>query len=119
LRPVRGRWWSHPGQQKKARERVSPELLWRSFGEYAFLEDSRYTSQRKCATRRNDPALVANSPANLSAVGYRELAEKLRAMGIPETERNIANKISRGGFTAAFFAQCLDALGVNELNLRR
>jgi Domain of unknown function (DUF6471) len=25
------------------------------------------------------------------------------SMGIPETERNIANKISRGGFTAAFF----------------
>lgn len=52
-------------------------------------------------------------------VGYRELAEKLTAMGVPETERNIANKISRGGFSAAFFAQCLDALGVNELNLRR
>ena len=29
-------------------------------------------------------------------VGYRELAEKLSAMGIPETELNIKNKISRG-----------------------
>ncbi|WP_264076686.1 DUF6471 domain-containing protein [Rhodopseudomonas palustris] len=27
-------------------------------------------------------------------------------MGIPKTERNIANKISRGGFTAAFLIQC-------------
>lgn len=50
-------------------------------------------------------------------VGYRELAEKLTAMGIPETERNIANKISRGGFTAAFLLQCLIAIGCQVLRL--
>lgn len=50
-------------------------------------------------------------------VGYRELAEKLTAMGIPETERNLANKISRGGFTAAFFVQCLVAIGCHTLRL--
>ncbi len=50
-------------------------------------------------------------------VGYRELAEKLTAMGTPETERNIANKISRGGFTAAFFIQCLIAIGCQTLRL--
>lgn len=50
-------------------------------------------------------------------IGYRELAEKLTAMGIPETERNIANKISRGGFTAAFFVQCLSAVGCQTLRL--
>lgn len=50
-------------------------------------------------------------------VGYRELAEKLTAMGSPESERNIANKISRGGFTAAFFLQCLKAIGCTVLRL--
>lgn len=50
-------------------------------------------------------------------VGYRELAEKLSAMGTPETERNIANKISRGGFTAAFFIQCLTAIDAKEIRL--
>jgi hypothetical protein len=50
-------------------------------------------------------------------VGYRELAEKLTAIGIPETERKIANKISRGGFTAAFFIQCLLAVGCTTLRL--
>lgn len=50
-------------------------------------------------------------------IGYRELAEKLTAMGTPETDRNIANKISRGGFTAAFFIECLVAIGVKELRL--
>lgn len=48
-------------------------------------------------------------------VTYAQLAEKLGAMGIPETERNLNNKISRGGFTAAFFLQCLEAIGVNEV----
>ena len=50
-------------------------------------------------------------------VGYRELAEKLTAMGTPETDRNIANKISRGGFTAAFFIECLVAIGCHSVRL--
>lgn len=50
-------------------------------------------------------------------VSYRELAQKLEAMGIHETERNINNKISRGGFTAAFFIQCLLAIGCHTLHL--
>ena len=50
-------------------------------------------------------------------VSYAQLAEKLTAMGIPETERNLNNKISRGGFTAAFLLQCLEAIGARELRL--
>lgn len=50
-------------------------------------------------------------------VSYRELAEKLTAMGIPESERNIANKISRGGFTGAFMLQCLAAVGATTIRL--
>ncbi len=50
-------------------------------------------------------------------VSYRELAERLTAMGSPDSERNIANKISRGGFTAAFFLQCLKAIGASTLRL--
>ena len=48
---------------------------------------------------------------------YANLVEALGKNGIQETERNIANKISRGGFTAAFFLQCMDAIGVSELRL--
>jgi 3-mercaptopyruvate sulfurtransferase SseA len=50
-------------------------------------------------------------------ISYRELAEKLSALGISETERNIANKISRGGFTAVFLIQCLEAIGSQSLRL--
>lgn len=48
---------------------------------------------------------------------YRDLAEKLAAYGVVETERNIANKLSRGGFTAAFLLQCLAAIGVQAIHM--
>ena len=50
-------------------------------------------------------------------LGYRELSEKLAAIGLQETERNLANKISRGGFSGAFFLQCLHAIGATEIRL--
>lgn len=50
-------------------------------------------------------------------LSYRDLAEKLKAVGVNETERNLTNKISRGSFTAAFFLQCLTAIGVNTVRL--
>ena len=50
-------------------------------------------------------------------LSYKQLAEKLEALGIHESERNINNKISRGGFTAVFFVQCLVAIGCTSLRL--
>jgi Domain of unknown function (DUF6471) len=52
-----------------------------------------------------------------AGVSYRELAERLRVIGVDETERNIANKIARGGFTAAFFFQCMAAIGTRTIHL--
>ncbi|UPT62139.1 MAG: DUF6471 domain-containing protein [Hyphomonadaceae bacterium JAD_PAG50586_4] len=53
----------------------------------------------------------------LKGVNAAQLAEKLTDMGVRETEKNVANKIARGGFTAAFFLQCMTALGVQTLHL--
>ena len=53
----------------------------------------------------------------LKGVNAAGLAERLRAMGIQETEKNVANKIARGGFSGAFLLQCLKALGVSTLHL--
>ena len=50
-------------------------------------------------------------------LSYKQLAEKLEEIRVRETERNINNKISRGGFTAVFFLQCLHAIGVKEVRL--
>lgn len=50
-------------------------------------------------------------------VTYKELVEKLAALGISETSENIANKISRGKFTAVFLVQCLEAIECNMVRL--
>jgi hypothetical protein len=44
-------------------------------------------------------------------MGYKQLAVLLEGIGVEETERSIASKISRGAFTFAFFLQCMKALG--------
>lgn len=50
-------------------------------------------------------------------LSYADLAEKLAAVGVKDSERNISNKISRGTFTAIFFVQCMDAIGVKTIHL--
>lgn len=48
-------------------------------------------------------------------VSTKELAERLEAIGIRETERNISNKIGRGTYSVVFLLQVLAALGVKNL----
>ena len=48
-------------------------------------------------------------------VSYVQLAERLAAIGVRETQASIANKISRGAFTAAFLLQCMEAIGARSL----
>lgn len=48
---------------------------------------------------------------------YAQLAERLEAVGVSDSERNIRNKISRGKFTAAFLLACLSAINVTDLRL--
>jgi 3-mercaptopyruvate sulfurtransferase SseA len=44
-------------------------------------------------------------------VTYEELAHRLSEMGIEETKASVASKLSRGGFTAAFFLASMKAVG--------
>lgn len=50
-------------------------------------------------------------------LSYNDLVQKLGAIGIVENEPNIRTKISRGGFTAVFFVQCLVAIGAHTVRL--
>jgi hypothetical protein len=50
-------------------------------------------------------------------VSYRDLVERLADMGIKESEQNIANKISRGGFSAVFLLQAMEAIGCKSLSI--
>ena len=78
------------------------------------------------ATRKDDPANVEyeTRAKNLlkgelkrRGVTYAQLASKLQEIGVHDNERNLNNKISRGGFSAAFMLQCLDAIEAKELRL--
>ena len=48
---------------------------------------------------------------------YAQLAENLSEIGVKENERNLNNKISRGGFSAAFLIQCLESIGCRDMRL--
>lgn len=41
-----------------------------------------------------------------------ELTERLKDIGVTMSVGGVANKISRGGFSAAFLLQCMEALDV-------
>ena len=47
-------------------------------------------------------------------VTYAQLVEKLEGIGISEKEVNVRNKLSRAKFSAAFFLQCLMAIGTEH-----
>lgn len=78
------------------------------------------------ATRKDDPANVEyeTRAKNLlkgelkrRGITYAHLAEKLAVIGVHENERNLNNKISRGGFSAAFLIQCLTVIGCREVRV--
>lgn len=50
-------------------------------------------------------------------ITYAQLAERLTRIGVHETERNLNNKISRGGFSAAFLFQVMIAIEAKEIRL--
>jgi len=52
-----------------------------------------------------------------SEIGYRELSERLAKQGLRETEASIANKISRGTFSATFLLASLKAIEADTLRL--
>ncbi len=61
--------------------------------------------------------IVANTLLKRRNVIYKQLAERLDDLDFHETECIIDNKISRGGFTAVLFVQCLMAIGCTMLLL--
>lgn len=72
------------------------------------------------AEKTDYEALAANllkAELKRRGVTYAQLVEKLAAIGVDEKEVNIRNKLSRGKFTAAFFLQCLVAIGCQSIRL--
>jgi Domain of unknown function (DUF6471) len=52
-----------------------------------------------------------------AGVGYKELAERMTAMGLQESEGSITVKINRGAFPAWFLVAAMEAIGASTLRL--
>ncbi len=89
----------------------------RAIGEIAQMLFVQNDLRIKSASYAILPTALLKSEIKRKGVSYRELADHLTTMGIPESERNIANKISRGGFTVAFIQQCFAAIGSQVVRL--
>lgn len=55
-------------------------------------------------------ALLIKSELRRQSLTYSQLAERLAAIGVEESETSIKIKLHRGSFQAAFFLQCHVAL---------
>lgn len=68
-------------------------------------------------TWRNFAKGLLKSEMKRRDMTYRDLAEKLRMIGVDDTESNLMTKINRGRFSAPFFLQALDAIGCRVIRL--
>jgi hypothetical protein len=50
-------------------------------------------------------------------ISYAELARRLKAHGLEETEASITAKLNRGTFAATFFLATMKAIGREQVNL--
>jgi hypothetical protein len=52
-----------------------------------------------------------------AGIGYKELAERLNAHGLEETETSITGKLARGTFATSFFLAVLTVLELEGVTL--
>jgi hypothetical protein len=50
-------------------------------------------------------------------LSYADLAKRMEGIGLKVNDRTLANKIASGGFSAVFFLQCMDAIGVKNIQI--
>lgn len=86
----------------------------RSKGERHNLQASRMVDQPEWEAKVKGLLKAELKKRNVT---YAGLVDRLRAIGVAETEPNIRNKLARGKFTAVFLVQCLAAIGSETLRL--
>ena len=82
-----------------------------------FTGDSDMSQDKATVLYEDKAKNILQAELKRRGVNYGQLADRLTMLGTPETERNLASKISRGSFTAAFFMMCMDAIGVSNVCL--
>ena len=68
--------------------------------------------------RAEDAKGILKAELKRRGMTYGDLVDRLAEHGVAETEANLRNKISRGAFTAAFFVQCLIAIGCEYVQIK-
>jgi hypothetical protein len=66
----------------------------------------------------NEARRIVRAELVRRGITYKGLAARLVAMGVKQTERSIANKMSRGTFTFVFVLQCLQAIGAKSMTMK-
>lgn len=83
------------------------------------LDTPKRAAPPKPSTRKDNPVNaeferrakeLLRSAIDQRGVTIEELTERLAKIGVEMSSGGVANKISRGGFSAAFFLQCMEAL---------
>ena len=79
----------------------------------------RFTNVTKKSIPRWNAAAanLVKAHLKLRGVTYAGLSDKLKAIDVLESDRGIANKLSRGGFPFTFYLQCMKALGQSSVTI--
>lgn len=64
----------------------------------------------------NEARRIVRAELVRRGVTYERLANRLQAIGVQETERSIANKMSRGTFPFVFVLQCMKVIGAASVS---
>jgi len=65
----------------------------------------------------NDARNILKAEIVRRGVSYDRLVKLLDDIGVEETPRSIASKMSRGSFSFVFFLQCMKALGAESVTI--
>jgi Domain of unknown function (DUF6471) len=65
-----------------------------------------------------DAQRILKAELALKGVTYKQLTIRLKEIGVEDSHTAIANRISRGKFSFAFFLMCMRALGAAEVRIK-
>lgn len=82
-------------------------------------DEARDWSKLKAKDWNSESKNVLKAQLKRNGVTYAELCHLLAQMDVVETEANLKNRISRGGFSFGFFLQCMAAIGNDRIYLGR
>ena len=80
------------------------------------------SDENSATVLRTEPGTKAEAKQLIHAelkrrdLGYADLAKRMEAIGLKVNNRPLA-KIALGGFSAVFFLQCMEAIGVQNIHL--